>query len=307
MKISLRHFCLDSLKPHLDIQLQDEAEKVVQLHGMSIDSTTLSKRCCYHKIHVLYSRGYETSHQCHIMLYKISTLNNICDMIKGNESDVGNIDFELQAKRGGKFLYFTLFLNLKKCSYLCNQMSDWDGVWIKMQHFKWTSDLNKKSKIEYCRHVTHSPWSCHILVLFFIQRASSHSCKIITMPLDGVTWQKRYKSFNTTSIFQKINSQPLATLLEYVVCVMINLIKCCLSFLLPWLLSTNLVQYRISWFEISIYLFLSYHSKETLENPCVFMDLYSQCNNANCQQNYGRTDLKYACHYTSFYDVPAAK
>ena len=36
----------------------------------------------------------------------------ICDMIKGNESDVGNIDFELQATRGDKFLCFTLFLNL---------------------------------------------------------------------------------------------------------------------------------------------------------------------------------------------------
>ena len=48
----------------------------------------------------------------------------ICDMIKGNESDVGNIDFELQAKRGDKFLCFTLFLNSKKYSYLCNKMSD---------------------------------------------------------------------------------------------------------------------------------------------------------------------------------------
>ena len=47
-----------------------------------------------------------------------------CDMIKGNESDVRNIDFELQAKRGDKFLCFTLFLNLKSCSHLCNQMSD---------------------------------------------------------------------------------------------------------------------------------------------------------------------------------------
>ena len=37
-----------------------------------------------------------------------------CDMIKGNVSDVGNIDFELQAKRGDKFLSFTLFLNLKE-------------------------------------------------------------------------------------------------------------------------------------------------------------------------------------------------
>ena len=37
-----------------------------------------------------------------------------CDMIKGNESDVGNTDFELQAKRGDKFLCFTLLLNLKE-------------------------------------------------------------------------------------------------------------------------------------------------------------------------------------------------
>ena len=44
----------------------------------------------------------------------------ICDMIKGNESDVENIDFELQAKRGDKFLCFTLFLSLKNCSHLCN-------------------------------------------------------------------------------------------------------------------------------------------------------------------------------------------
>ena len=53
---------------------------------------------------------------------------NICDMIKGNELDVGNIDLELQAKRGDKFLCFTLFLNLKNCSYLCNQILDWDAV-----------------------------------------------------------------------------------------------------------------------------------------------------------------------------------
>ena len=52
----------------------------------------------------------------------------ICEMIKGNESDVENIDFKLQAKRGDKFLCFTLFFNLKKYSFLRSQMSDWDGV-----------------------------------------------------------------------------------------------------------------------------------------------------------------------------------
>ena len=35
-------------------------------------------------------------------------------MIKGNESDVGNTDFELQTNRGDKFLFFTLFLNSKE-------------------------------------------------------------------------------------------------------------------------------------------------------------------------------------------------
>ena len=34
----------------------------------------------------------------------------ICDMIKGNDSDVGNISFELQAKIGDKFI----FLNFKE-------------------------------------------------------------------------------------------------------------------------------------------------------------------------------------------------
>ena len=47
------------------------------------------------------------------MLYEWTL--NICDIIKGNELDVGNIDFELQAKRGDKFLCFTLFLKLKNC------------------------------------------------------------------------------------------------------------------------------------------------------------------------------------------------
>ena len=37
------------------------------------------------------------------------SVNNICDMIKGNELDVPNIDFDLQAERGDKFLCFALF------------------------------------------------------------------------------------------------------------------------------------------------------------------------------------------------------
>ena len=33
---------------------------------------------------------------------------NICDMIKGNESDIRNIDIELQAKRGDKLSHYIL-------------------------------------------------------------------------------------------------------------------------------------------------------------------------------------------------------
>ena len=66
-------------------------------------------------------------------LFKLQiSWKNKCDMIKGNESDVGNIDFELQATRGDEFLCFTLFLKFNNCSYLWNQMSDWDEIWIKM-------------------------------------------------------------------------------------------------------------------------------------------------------------------------------
>ena len=49
-------------------------------------------------------------------------------------------------------------------SYLHNQMFDWDGIWIKIKYFKLTSDLYWKIKIEYCWHVTYSPWLCHICV-----------------------------------------------------------------------------------------------------------------------------------------------
>ena len=68
----------------------------------------------------------------HILLYFKISIQSKMWHDQGNESDVGNIDFELQPKKGDKFLCFTLFLNVKNCSYLCNQMSDWDGIWIKM-------------------------------------------------------------------------------------------------------------------------------------------------------------------------------
>ena len=49
------------------------------------------------------------------MLQKMSQMHNsilICDMIKRNESDVGNSDFDILAKSVFKFLYFILFIAL---------------------------------------------------------------------------------------------------------------------------------------------------------------------------------------------------
>ena len=41
---------------------------------------------------------------CTVILIKTKAVSS-CDMIKGIELDVGNIDFELYAKRGDKFLF----------------------------------------------------------------------------------------------------------------------------------------------------------------------------------------------------------
>ena len=53
-------------------------------------------------------------------------LNFVCDLIKGNELDVGNIDFELQDEIGDNVLPCLIISN--NCSYFCNKISDLDVV-----------------------------------------------------------------------------------------------------------------------------------------------------------------------------------
>ena len=86
----------------------------------------------------------------------------ICDIIKGNESYVQNTDFEMQTKRGDKILRFYIVLNVKELFIFLQP--DVRLRWglernIAFQMEKW---FMLKIKIEYCWHVTHSPWSCHI-------------------------------------------------------------------------------------------------------------------------------------------------
>ena len=77
--------------------------------------------------------------------------------------------------------------------------------------------------------------------------------RIITIPLDEVTWRKRYKSCNTT---KHLPQKSLTTLgvtsspLQYVDYTIINLIKCCLKFPIT-MITFNKFSYRTSWFKIS--------------------------------------------------------
>ena len=47
-----------------------------------------------------------------MFVQKLFQDKGICDMIKRNESDVGDVGFEILAKTGFKFLCFILFLAL---------------------------------------------------------------------------------------------------------------------------------------------------------------------------------------------------
>ena len=51
----------------------------------------------------------------------------ICEVIKWNESNVGNVNFEVDAKRSCKFLCFTLFKNFKELFVSLQPDVNWEG------------------------------------------------------------------------------------------------------------------------------------------------------------------------------------
>ena len=69
-------------------------------------------------------------------------------MIKRNESDVRDVIFEILAKTVFKFLCFILFLALSYPSQLCYQISNCNGVCIKMKHFKVMRKWGQEIEIE---------------------------------------------------------------------------------------------------------------------------------------------------------------
>ena len=84
-------------------------------HKMFISSTFVSNvtEFVLAKFQVHHARlKVETQGHFQFYIKLISFLFHICDMIKRNESDVGNVVFEILAKTVFKFLCFILFLAL---------------------------------------------------------------------------------------------------------------------------------------------------------------------------------------------------
>ena len=57
-------------------------------------------------------------------------------MIKGNELDVANIDFESIVTNSNVPVLHCL--EIQRFAHISGTISDCNGVWIKMQEFKWT-------------------------------------------------------------------------------------------------------------------------------------------------------------------------
>ena len=55
----------------------------------------------------------------------------ICDVIKQNQSEVGNIDFKIEPNIAENIFCFLLFLASFNCSYLWNQLTNFNEVFCK--------------------------------------------------------------------------------------------------------------------------------------------------------------------------------
>ena len=80
-----------------------------------------------------------------------------CDMIKGNESDVGNIDFWVTCFESWQILMFYIIFELQRIVYISVTRYQIEmGFGSKYSIFNVQMILYWKIKIEYCQHVTHS-------------------------------------------------------------------------------------------------------------------------------------------------------
>ncbi len=87
---------------------------------------------------------------------------NICEVIKRNESYVGNIDFEIQPIIVWNSFCILLFSAGQNILYLWNCKSDSDGVFSKTKPSESFNKWNTNLKFDGARHKTHFAWSHHM-------------------------------------------------------------------------------------------------------------------------------------------------
>ena len=55
----------------------------------------------------------------------------IVGVIKQNQSEVGNIDFKIEPNKTENVFCFLLFLASFNCSYICNQLTNFNGGFLQ--------------------------------------------------------------------------------------------------------------------------------------------------------------------------------
>ena len=95
----------------------------------------------------------------------------ICEVIKQNESYVGNIDFEIHPTIVWNSFCILLFSAGQNCLYLLNRKSDFDKVFskTKLSITKLTTNL----KFDSAQHKTRFAWSHHIF-----QKSNHTTCML---------------------------------------------------------------------------------------------------------------------------------
>ena len=66
------------------------------------------------------------------LFFKFLGQFTICDVIKQNQSEVGNIDFKKEPNKAENVFCFLLFLASFNCSYLWNQLTNFNWIFCKI-------------------------------------------------------------------------------------------------------------------------------------------------------------------------------
>ena len=91
---------------------------------------------------------------------------HICDTIKGNESHVGNIYFEFSTLITCPFKMLHFDLNPISIGHLVAKIWTFFEVKKTMKNIRVCHLFNPVTQNQYFRHLTHSPWSCHIYLKY---------------------------------------------------------------------------------------------------------------------------------------------